>query len=94
MSGYPLIGLQLLTTLLVAWILGQALAQPLALVAPLLLGGLAAGGFARVMAQALTGPAARGPRRQRLVQAVFRLAVGVAAIGLLVSGLRAALAVL
>ena len=91
MARYSLIGLQLLTPLLVAWIVSNALKLPFALVGPLLLGGLAAGGFARSMGVALLGPAT-APIRQRLVQAGFRLAAGVGAIVLFVLILRATLA--
>jgi hypothetical protein len=94
MSGYRLIGLQLLTTLLVAWIVSNSLKLPLALVGPLLLGGLVAGAFGRSMALALSGTGTTAPRRQRWVQAGFRLLAGVGAIVLFVLVLRATLAAL
>jgi hypothetical protein len=92
MATYRLIGLQLLTTLLVGWIVSNSLQLPLALVAALLLGGLAAGAFARSMAQALFGAAAAAPSRRRYVQAAFRLVAGVGAIVLFVLVLRGVLA--
>jgi hypothetical protein len=92
MLASRLLAVQLASALLVGWLVSNALHQPFALAAALLVGGVLVAAFARSLARTLWADNTPLPARQRYIAAGFRLVIGAAVISLVVLVLRAVVA--